>query len=158
MRKVTLGLALINIVLLSGYSHGLTIHTDDPIEREIITFMKNWEKRFNALDFEGLASMMHIPSYRLADGKLEVFEGQENSRRKDDTIAYLKKTGWHRTDYERVDFVHKFPRKVHISVQFARYREDDSLIGRWTSLYILTKLEGKWGMKFRSSWAPMTGD
>jgi hypothetical protein len=42
---------------------------------------------------------------------------------------------------------------VHFDVQFTRYRADDSAIGSYRSLYIVTRREGKWAIAVRSSFA-----
>jgi len=42
---------------------------------------------------------------------------------------------------------------VHVDTKFSRYREDGSLIGSFDSLYIVTKEDGRWGVKLRSSFA-----
>ena len=43
--------------------------------------------------------------------------------------------------------------KVHLAVQFSRWRADGSLIGRYKSLWIVTLVDGKWGIQARSSFA-----
>ena len=43
---------------------------------------------------------------------------------------------------------------MHINTRFVRYRADDSVIGKFDSLYIVTKQDGHWGIKMRSSFAP----
>jgi hypothetical protein len=38
-------------------------------------------------------------------------------------------------------------------VQFTRYRADNSVIGRYRSLWIVTKRDGAWAVAARSSFA-----
>ena len=61
--------------------------------------------------------------------------------------------GWHRSDWDRREVVHAGPNKVHLDTQFSRYRADGSVIGSYTSIYIVTCLDGKWGIQARSSYA-----
>jgi hypothetical protein len=42
---------------------------------------------------------------------------------------------------------------VHFDVQFTRYRADDSVLGQYKSLWIVTKRSDKWGVMARSSYA-----
>jgi hypothetical protein len=42
---------------------------------------------------------------------------------------------------------------VHLGVQFTRYRADNSTIGRYRLLYIVTKRDGVWAIAARSSFA-----
>tara|TARA_Y100001934_G_scaffold264442_1_gene341405 strand:+ start:162 stop:296 length:135 start_codon:yes stop_codon:yes gene_type:complete len=39
---------------------------------------------------------------------------------------------------------------VCFDTQFSRYRADDFIIVSYTSLYVVTCLDGKWGMQARS--------
>jgi hypothetical protein len=38
-------------------------------------------------------------------------------------------------------------------VKFSRWRKDGSLIGAFETIYIVTRLEGRWGIQARSSFA-----
>ena len=42
---------------------------------------------------------------------------------------------------------------VRFDTQFSRYRADDSIIVSYTSFYVVTFLDGKWGIQARSSYA-----
>jgi len=39
---------------------------------------------------------------------------------------------------------------VHVAVDFTRYREDGSAIGRYFSLYVVTCQDGHWGIQVGS--------
>lgn len=43
---------------------------------------------------------------------------------------------------------------MHIDTRFTRYRKDGSVIGGFDSMYVVTKEDGHWGVKIRSSFAP----
>jgi hypothetical protein len=62
--------------------------------------------------------------------------------------------GWNHScwDYRRI--IQKDPKKVHLQVQFSRYRADGGRIGVFPSLWVITNQEGHWGIKMRSSFAP----
>lgn len=42
---------------------------------------------------------------------------------------------------------------MHLDMQFTRYRADNSAIGRFRSLWIVTRQEGRWAVAARSSFA-----
>ena len=44
--------------------------------------------------------------------------------------------------------------KVHLEMRFTRWREDGSVIGSYTSIYVITCVEGRWGIQARSTFAP----
>ena len=43
--------------------------------------------------------------------------------------------------------------KVHLDVQFSRYRADGSLLGRYRSIWVVTYIERHWAAQLRSSFA-----
>jgi len=61
---------------------------------------------------------------------------------------------WHHCRWDRRRIIHLSPDKVHVDTKFTRCRADGSVISSFESLYILTKEDGRWGVKMRSSFAP----
>jgi hypothetical protein len=43
--------------------------------------------------------------------------------------------------------------KVHLDVQFSRYRADGSLLGRYRSIWLITRIDRRWAAQLRSSFA-----
>jgi hypothetical protein len=62
-------------------------------------------------------------------------------------------SGWHHSQWERRKIIHATPEKIHVDTKFTRFRADGSVLGSYESLYILTKEDGRWGVKMRSSFA-----
>ncbi|HIG41697.1 MAG: hypothetical protein ABGY96_01585 [bacterium] len=95
----------------------------------------------------------HFPHVRIASGTIKVLE-ESGFRPVNFFEQFVENTGWHYTlwDYRRV--VQSTDNKVHFAVQFSRYREDDSLIGNYPSLWVVSLIDGKWGVQARSSFAP----
>jgi hypothetical protein len=50
--------------------------------------------------------------------------------------------------------VQSFPDKVHVAVQFSRWRADGTRIGVYHALYVVTNQGGRFGIQCRSSTAP----
>jgi hypothetical protein len=105
----------------------------------------------NARDEAGLLATMHFPHYRLAGVTMRVWEKPDESY----FSAFLARAGdgWHHTvwDFRRV--IVAGPEKVHFDVQFTRYRADGSVLGRFRSLYIVTRRDEVWAIAARSSFA-----
>lgn len=55
-------------------------------------------------------------------------------------------------DYRKV--IQSNPNKVHLAIQFSRYRSDGTKIGIFPSFWVITNQDGHWGIKMRSSFAP----
>ena len=61
---------------------------------------------------------------------------------------------WDHSAWARRDVIHAGADKVHIDTRFNRYRKDGSVIGGFDSIYIVTRVDGRWGIQGRSSFAP----
>jgi len=101
-------------------------------------------------DDPGLLATLHFPHYRLAGGRMRVW---------DEPAPYLGDfraragAGWHHSGWDFRKIIAAGASKVHLDVQFTRYRADGSAIGSYRSLYIVTHQDGRWAIQGRSSWA-----
>ena len=105
----------------------------------------------NAGDEEALAATLHFPHYRLSGGHLKTWHGPE------DYLADFHSRagdGWHHSAWDSLDVIAVKPDKVHLDVRFTRYREDDSVLGRFGSLWVIARIDGVWAAQLRSSFAP----
>ena len=105
----------------------------------------------NRQDSAAMAATLHFPHYRLSGGVMRVWE---------DADIYLadfrKRAGgeWHHTRWDSIDVLAAAPDKVHLDVRFTRFREDDSVLARHRSLWVISCLDGRWAAQLRSSFAP----
>ena len=60
---------------------------------------------------------------------------------------------WHHSEWDFRNVIAAGPDKVHLDVQFTRYRADGSVIGSFRSLWIVTECGGCWAVAARSSFA-----
>ena len=111
-------------------------------------FMSAW----NARDVAAFAATFNYPSVRIASGKVRIIEGAQSHR--PDMFELMAAQGWHHSGWDRRNVIHSGDDKVHFDTQFARYRNDDSVIGLYDSIYIVTRHDGHWGVQGRSSFAP----
>ncbi|NHA02186.1 hypothetical protein G7092_00185 [Mucilaginibacter sp. HC2] len=128
-------------------------HAVDPrVRAAVFQVLDEYMATFNAKDLAGWERTYQFPHYRLASGKMSVLEkaGLRDSAK---VFGELKKTGWDHSQWDHRNIIQASADKVHVDTEFSRYRADGSLIGHFESLYILTKEDGKWGIKFRSSYA-----
>jgi hypothetical protein len=101
-------------------------------------------------DDPGLLATLHFPHYRLAGGRMRVW---------DEPAPYLGDfraragAGWHHSGRDFRKIIAAGASKVHLDVQFTRYRADDSVIGSFRSLWIVTEKGGRWAVAARSSFA-----
>ena len=104
----------------------------------------------NAGDATGLADTLHFPHYRLAGTRMQVWQTPDTYLA--DFHARVGE-GWHHTKWDFRNVIAASPNKVHIDLQFTRYRADDSSLGSFRSIWVITLIGGRWAAQLRSSFA-----
>lgn len=107
---------------------------------------------FNARDLKAWEATFNFPSVRLASGTLAIID--RPGWHSPDTFSRGALAAWHHSAWERRAVIHAGPDKVHFDTCFTRYRADGSVLGRFDSIYVVTRENGHWGVKARSSFAP----
>ena len=104
--------------------------------------------RFNAHDPAGMDATLHFPHLILADEHLVIWKtpGQLSPVYFDELAA----TGWARSTYHAKQVVLAAETKVHLLVDYSRDRADGTQISRHQNLWIVTRQDGRWGLKQRS--------
>ena len=123
---------------------------DKQTKTEIYAVLDAYLDGFNKRDAKIHYATYHFPHYRLASGKLTVLETAA------DSVKFSKglvQSDWHHSKWDHRNIVQASSDKIHVDTQFTRYRADGSIIATYESLYVLTKEDGRWGIKLRSSFA-----
>jgi hypothetical protein len=90
---------------------------------------------------------------RFAEGRLKVYERPGDNPM--DVFQQLRnKDDWKYSTWRTRDLVQFSDTKAHVALSYTRYRSDDSVIGIYDSLYVLTCMDGRWGIQMRSSFGP----
>lgn len=107
----------------------------------------------NAYDAKAMAALMHFPHPRLAEGKVTIYDGPDSNPM--DLFDRLKaQDNWHHSEWNERELIQFNADKAHWRLVYTRFRADGSVIGVYDSLYILTRLNGHWGIQSRSSFGP----
>ena len=108
---------------------------------------------FSASDVAGVRAAFNFPHVRFHDGKVTMFVNTD-----DYNMAFFHGTAdakeWDRSDWDERRVINAGTDKVHFDTQFSRLRADGTVIASYRSVYIVTKIDGKWGIQGRSSFAP----
>ena len=104
----------------------------------------------NARDREALAATLHFPHYRLASGRMQVWETSE--RYLDDFFARAG-DGWDHSRWDSIEVIAASPGKVHLDVRFTRFKADGEPLGQFRSLWVIAEQDGRWAAALRSSFA-----
>jgi len=107
---------------------------------------------FNARDPQAHARTFNFPSIRIASGKMVILNKEDFVSAQRYQTEALKE--WDHSKWERRNVIHAGADKVHFDTRFTRYRKDGSVIGGYDSIYVVTREDGHWGIKARSSFAP----
>lgn len=107
---------------------------------------------FNARDNAGMRNAMNFPHVRLASNRVRVVDRAEDFSTPFERLEEAE--GWHHSTLDAVELVHSGPDKVHFDVTFSRYDADGERYATHRSLWVMTALDGHWGVQARSSFAP----
>lgn len=107
---------------------------------------------FNSGDARQVAATFNFPHVRFHSGKVTVFPAAA-----DFTLDNFRSTtdarDWASSAWDERHIIHAGPGKVHFDTQFSRRRADGSTIASYRSIYIVTRIDGRWGIQARSSFA-----
>ena len=104
----------------------------------------------NAQDAAALAATLHFPHFRLAGGRMQRWDTPATYL---DDFRARAGDGWSYTEWNSREPIAVTEDKVHLDVTFTRYRADGSALGRFRSLWVISRLDGVWAAQLRSSFA-----
>jgi len=124
---------------------------------EAVAAFRRWSAAFNARDTEAQLDEMHFPHLRLAGNRFQWWEtSDEFSAVQEEVTRRLEEEKWHRTATLSIDPVQAGDDKVHLAIRQSRRHEDGTEYNGFDTLWIFTKLNGRWGVQFRSSFLANT--
>lgn len=124
-------------------------------EEKAVNVAVGYQAAFNRRDITGCDEMLNFPHTRLGMNNNEVIVTDNPPQIPDKFFnRFVNTYGWNHStwDYRRV--VQSGPLKIHLLIQFSRYRIDGTKIGSFPSLWVITNQNEHWGIKMRSSFAP----
>ena len=120
--------------------------------RDAIESFERYLHAFNERDVDGMLAEMHFPHMRLVDDDFQRWETSEGVAALEENVTRaLKAEGWHTSEARSIEPVQVGPAKVHLANRMSRLREDGTEYNTFDTLWIFTKFDGRWGVRFRSS-------
>jgi hypothetical protein len=152
MKTIVMAGMLIGVMMGSSVAGKRSEAPAPDVESEVMRLLDDYMNAWNRKDLVAWERTFHFPHYRLASGKMSVLDrpGLQDATR----VWGSAGSDWHHSRWDRRRIIHLSPDKVHVDTKFTRCRADGSVISSFESLYILTKEDGRWGVKMRSSFAP----
>lgn len=105
----------------------------------------------NRGDEAGVNDAFNFPHVRIASGRVAIFETRGSYGL--DTFRARAGDDWHHSAWDERSVIQSGPDKVHFAVVFSRYTADGRRLGRFPSVWIVTCVDGHWGVQARSSFA-----
>ncbi len=125
--------------------------------QEAIESFRRWSVAFNARDTEGQIKEMHFPHIRLSQNRFQLWETADEFRVVQEKISkLLKEEGWHHTASHSINPIQIGDNKVHLAIRQSRQHEDGTEYNGFDTFWIFTKINGRWGVQFRSSFLKNT--
>ena len=121
---------------LAAMNKGIEQYHTDPATQD--QSMKDW------------ASWNNYPHVRLANGNVSVWESAEEYAMGRRFEAIVRRGQDHGHWLSR-EVTLASPEKVHVETVFQRWNDRTEMIGEWQSLYMVTLVDGHWGVQARSS-------
>ena len=119
-------------------------------EPEVVALIDAYMAATNRRDLDGVRATLHFPHVLLSqagvtqyptpsDFSFAVFDARTAGQ------------GWSHSTWDSHDVLMSAPDKVHLDICFTRWRADDSKIGTYHAMYIVIRINGRWGIQARSS-------
>jgi hypothetical protein len=146
--------AVLLVTMLLGFAASSWAEAADDPEAAAFAVMDAFLVAFNARDEESWADTLHFPHVRLASQTVTVYPDREAFLSAMDMDAFAATYGWAYSTWDNMSVIQKSDRKVHVQVVFSRFNADDELLASFDSLYVIELVDGRWGVRARSSFAP----
>ena len=123
------------------------------IHRACMATLDKFMAALNAYDAPAMDETMHFPHVRFAGGSIKTYDAPGKNPM--DLFTRLQtEDRWKYSRWETRELIQSNDKKAHYALSYTRYRDDDSVIGVYESLYVLTRVGDTWGIQMRSSFGP----
>lgn len=123
-------------------------------EAAALELVDQYMQAFNRRDEAAWSATLNYPHVRVAGGQVKVWQTTEEYQRDFDFQQFAQEFTWAYSRWDERRVVQSGPDKVHLAVRFTRYKADDTKLATYNAMYVVTKIDGHWGVQVRSSFAP----
>jgi hypothetical protein len=117
-----------------------------------LDIVEEFARAATELDRDAYEATVNFPHVLISKTGVEIWPDVEALwRHHEPRIRALREKGWHRSVYESKEIVQRDESKFHIAVTFTRLDATGAPLGRFQALYIVTCLDGHWGVQARSN-------
>lgn len=105
---------------------------------------------FNAGDVTGVTGPINYPHVFLAGGGVGVAPDASSGSVRPDFDRMRQEQGWHVSTIDSLEPSYSSQNKVHFDLVFSRWHSDGTRYRTIPALWILTRVDGHWGIQLRS--------
>lgn len=131
---------------------------DPQLLEEGVSCLREFLETFNSRDALTWARTLHYPHVRIANNKVQVWDTPEEYADANAPTQLENSSGWSHSAWTKLELVQSDEQKMHFITYFDRYDAQGNVILTSESLYILTRENGRWGTKARSSYVGIAGN
>lgn len=140
------------ITEISNHAKEIITVVNNEYEENAVKVAIAYMDSFNKCDGSGCDALLNFPHIRLALHGLGIYQKPPMHYPKL-FDSFIKIAGWNHSCWDYRDVIQSSETKVHLSIQFSRYKSDGKKIGSYASLWVITNQKDHWGIKMRSSFA-----
>ena len=130
----------------------MTTEAEQAALAAVEAFIEAW----NEGDIEAVRATLNYPHVSLFPGHVEVRATPEDFESPFERLRELQ--AWHRSTLDRADVIWSHDDKVYVDAHWSRYLQDGSHYLSGNIVYIVTKVDGHWGIQFRARREPRDRD
>ena len=118
-----------------------------------VAVVKAYMQAFNDRDEEKWAATLQYPHLRIAGGAVKSWPTREAYMADFDFDAFAKRYGWARSEWTSVEAVQVAADGVNVALHAVRRDGDGKPLSSFDTYYLVTRENGRWGVRARSSFA-----
>ena len=120
---------------------------DPEVARKAYDVVVRYIAAINAGDGAAVTETLNFPHFRIGFRGNVTYYPDDSADHLGNFRNRTSADGWHRSVVDDMEAIFTLPTKAHVSVNFRRLRADGSEIGAYHSFYIITEIDGHWGLQ-----------
>jgi hypothetical protein len=118
-----------------------------------VEVVKAYMKAFNDRDEDAWTATFNYPHLRIAGGDVKVWPSREAYQAEFDFDAFAQRYDWQRSQWESIDAVQVAANGVNVALRATRLDAQGKPLSTFDTFYLVTRENGRWGVRARSSFA-----
>lgn len=120
---------------------------DPHVAEQARAVLRRYFDALNARDPKAVRDTFNFPHFRISATGGVTHYPDASSDPYANFAGRVGKDGWDHSVMDSIEVLETFPKKAHVTIAFRRIRADGSEIGAYRSLYVVTEIDGHWGLQ-----------